>query len=165
MIRQKTTTYLKKASLLLKNTNNSSNSSKNLEKNLLIYHRSLSSNTNKNVRAQYRDQKSHQHRLNTEDKKESLGKFLSNFLLNKIYILNHFIRYPAGFVYIYSLLYWITNQGTNLKLAQYIFIGSYLVFMGIILDSIKDTNGSINFQPINLDYLNKGSSNSYDANV
>ncbi|KAL0216109.1 hypothetical protein P9112_008293 [Eukaryota sp. TZLM1-RC] len=29
--------------------------------------------------------------------------------------------YPAGFVYIYSLLYKVTNEGSNIKLAQYLF--------------------------------------------
>lgn len=35
--------------------------------------------------------------------------------------------YPAGFVYIYSLLYYITAQGTNIYLAQYIFLGFYML--------------------------------------
>lgn len=34
--------------------------------------------------------------------------------------------YPAGFVYIYSLFYQITSHGTNLYLAQYIFLVLYL---------------------------------------
>jgi len=34
--------------------------------------------------------------------------------------------YPAGFVYIFSLLYKITNNGDNIRLAQYIFMGIYI---------------------------------------
>ncbi|XP_012544505.3 lethal(2)neighbour of tid protein [Bombyx mandarina] len=40
--------------------------------------------------------------------------------------------YPAGFVYIYSFLYLITNQGENIKLAQYIFIGIYLLQLTLV---------------------------------
>lgn len=35
--------------------------------------------------------------------------------------------YPAGFVYIYTLLYYITTRGTNIYLAQYIFLFFYIV--------------------------------------
>lgn len=35
--------------------------------------------------------------------------------------------YPAGFVYIYSILYFLTNHGENIRLAQYVFIGIYLL--------------------------------------
>lgn len=35
--------------------------------------------------------------------------------------------YPAGFVYIYSAFYFITSQGQNIRLAQYIFIGLYIL--------------------------------------
>lgn len=41
--------------------------------------------------------------------------------------------YPAGFVYIYSVLYYITNQGVNIKLAQYIFIFIYLLQLFFVL--------------------------------
>ncbi|XP_044261269.1 lethal(2)neighbour of tid protein [Tribolium madens] len=34
--------------------------------------------------------------------------------------------YPAGFVYVYSLFYKVTSQGSNLYLAQYIFLVLYL---------------------------------------
>ncbi|EFA05490.1 lethal(2)neighbour of tid protein [Tribolium castaneum] len=34
--------------------------------------------------------------------------------------------YPAGFVYVYSLLYAVTSQGRNIYLAQYIFLVLYL---------------------------------------
>jgi len=35
-------------------------------------------------------------------------------------------RYPAGFVYVFALLYWLTNAGANVRLAQYIFAVIYL---------------------------------------
>ena len=34
--------------------------------------------------------------------------------------------YPAGFVYLYSLLYYVTGSGANVRLAQYIFVGLYV---------------------------------------
>jgi len=44
--------------------------------------------------------------------------------------------YPAGFVYIYSALYYLTNEGTDILRAQYIFYVLYIVTLivtGIIL--------------------------------
>lgn len=41
--------------------------------------------------------------------------------------------YPAGFVYVYSFLYFITNQGENVRLAQYIFIIIYLLQLCLVL--------------------------------
>ncbi|KAL5288377.1 ALG3 family protein [Megaselia abdita] len=41
--------------------------------------------------------------------------------------------YPAGFVYIYSALYYITSQGQNIRLAQYIFMGVYLLQLYLVL--------------------------------
>ncbi|ERL87877.1 lethal(2)neighbour of tid protein [Dendroctonus ponderosae] len=35
--------------------------------------------------------------------------------------------YPAGFVYIFSALYFVTNRGKNIHLAQYIFLVLYLL--------------------------------------
>lgn len=40
--------------------------------------------------------------------------------------------YPAGFVYFYSFLYYLTNKGTNIRLAQYIFEGLYLISQLIV---------------------------------
>jgi len=37
--------------------------------------------------------------------------------------------YPAGFVYIFTVLYYITNCGKNIRLAQYIFLGFYIMFL------------------------------------
>lgn len=45
--------------------------------------------------------------------------------------------YPAGFVYIFSILYKITNGGINIRLAQYIFMGLYIVTLFIILNIYK----------------------------
>lgn len=41
--------------------------------------------------------------------------------------------YPAGFVYIYSLLYFLTDRGENIKLAQYIFVVIYLLQLCLVL--------------------------------
>ncbi|XP_031330350.1 lethal(2)neighbour of tid protein isoform X1 [Photinus pyralis] len=40
--------------------------------------------------------------------------------------------YPAGFVYIYSALYFVTSHGRNIRLAQYIFLGLYLAQMSLV---------------------------------
>ncbi|CAO1428297.1 unnamed protein product [Diamesa tonsa] len=41
--------------------------------------------------------------------------------------------YPAGFVYIFSIFYYITSRGTNIQLAQYIFVGIYLIQLWLML--------------------------------
>lgn len=40
--------------------------------------------------------------------------------------------YPAGFVYLYSILYKITNNGIDIRMAQWIFWGLYLCFMFVL---------------------------------
>ncbi|XP_053315317.1 dol-P-Man:Man(5)GlcNAc(2)-PP-Dol alpha-1,3-mannosyltransferase [Spea bombifrons] len=40
--------------------------------------------------------------------------------------------YPAGFVYIFSALYYITEHGSNIRLAQYIFAALYLVTLLLV---------------------------------
>lgn len=40
--------------------------------------------------------------------------------------------YPAGFVYIYSILYYITDAGVNIKLAQYLFAVLYAVTLILV---------------------------------
>ncbi|RUS70408.1 hypothetical protein EGW08_021836, partial [Elysia chlorotica] len=42
--------------------------------------------------------------------------------------------YPAGFVYIFMGLYYVTSLGSNLRLAQYIFMGIYLLNLVIVFD-------------------------------
>lgn len=41
--------------------------------------------------------------------------------------------YPAGFVYIYSLFYFLTEQGKNIVLAQYMFVVIYLMQLFLVL--------------------------------
>lgn len=41
--------------------------------------------------------------------------------------------YPAGFVYIYTFFYYLTNRGQNIRLAQYFFVGIYLLQMYLVL--------------------------------
>ncbi|CBK24812.2 uncharacterized protein [Blastocystis hominis] len=41
--------------------------------------------------------------------------------------------YPAGFVYVYSLLYYLTDGGVNIRLAQYIFLGLYLATEAVVM--------------------------------
>lgn len=40
--------------------------------------------------------------------------------------------YPAGFVYLFSALYYITDHGTNIKLAQYIFMVFYMINLAAV---------------------------------
>uniref|UniRef100_A0A1B6MG43 dolichyl-P-Man:Man5GlcNAc2-PP-dolichol alpha-1,3-mannosyltransferase n=1 Tax=Graphocephala atropunctata TaxID=36148 RepID=A0A1B6MG43_9HEMI len=40
--------------------------------------------------------------------------------------------YPGGFVYFFGALYYITDHGTNVRLAQYIFAGFYLMLLGLV---------------------------------
>lgn len=41
-------------------------------------------------------------------------------------------RYPAGFVYIFTALYYITNHGANIRLAQYLFAVFYLITLLLV---------------------------------
>lgn len=43
-------------------------------------------------------------------------------------------RYPAGFVYVFLGMYHMTDHGANIRLAQYIFAGIYLVSLLVIFD-------------------------------
>ncbi|KAG0226866.1 Lethal(2)neighbour of tid protein [Mortierella sp. GBA43] len=40
--------------------------------------------------------------------------------------------YPAGFVYIYSALYYLTDMGKNILIGQWIFMGLYLLTLVIV---------------------------------
>lgn len=40
--------------------------------------------------------------------------------------------YPAGFVYFFTALYYITSYGKNIRLAQYIFCGFYLITLALV---------------------------------
>lgn len=41
--------------------------------------------------------------------------------------------YPSFFIYIYSTLYFLTNRGSNIRLAQFIFVGIYLLQLWLVL--------------------------------
>jgi alpha-1,3-mannosyltransferase len=41
--------------------------------------------------------------------------------------------YPAAHVYIYSVLYWITDEGRNIALAQWTFGGVYLGGLAVVM--------------------------------
>lgn len=41
--------------------------------------------------------------------------------------------YPAAHVYIFSALYWITDKGKDIKLAQGIFAGLYLATVALVM--------------------------------
>ena len=47
--------------------------------------------------------------------------------------------YPAGFVWLYMGLYWITSQGANIRLAQYIFAGLYLATLALVFRILART--------------------------
>jgi len=48
--------------------------------------------------------------------------------------------YPAGFVYIYGALLYLTDQGTNILRAQYIFAGIYVLFIAVVFYVYKLSN-------------------------
>ena len=41
--------------------------------------------------------------------------------------------YPAGFLYVFSFLHAVTNDGQNIRRAQYIFLGLYLIMIATVL--------------------------------
>lgn len=41
--------------------------------------------------------------------------------------------YPAGFLYVFSVLHTVTDAGTNIRRAQYIFLGFYLITIATML--------------------------------
>lgn len=47
--------------------------------------------------------------------------------------------YPAGFVYIFALLYYLTGHGANIKLAQYLFVGLYLLTLCLVFSLYNKT--------------------------
>lgn len=47
--------------------------------------------------------------------------------------------YPAGFVYIFLVLYYATSAGSNIRLAQYIFAGLYLFTILLIFNLYRKT--------------------------
>ena len=45
--------------------------------------------------------------------------------------------YPASHVYIFRFLYYLTNTGYNIELAQYIFIGLYLATLALVMQCYR----------------------------
>jgi alpha-1,3-mannosyltransferase len=45
--------------------------------------------------------------------------------------------YPAAHVYIYRFLYYLTDSGRDIKLAQYIFIGLYLATLALVMQCYR----------------------------
>jgi alpha-1,3-mannosyltransferase len=45
--------------------------------------------------------------------------------------------YPAAHVYIYRFLYYLTDEGRDIKLAQYIFIGLYLATLALVMQCYR----------------------------
>ena len=41
--------------------------------------------------------------------------------------------YPAGHVYIYSVLHWLTNGGERIDVAQWVFGGVYLGILAVVM--------------------------------
>ena len=48
-------------------------------------------------------------------------------------------RYPAGFVYVFTVLYYATDHGANIRLAQYIFAFFYLVTLLLVFQIYNRT--------------------------
>lgn len=66
-------------------------------------------------------------------------------------------RYPAGFVYIFTALYYITNHGTNIRLGQYIFAAFYLITLLLVFriyNRTKKVSGSMKKNDIFMKPLN-----------
>lgn len=53
-------------------------------------------------------------------------------------------RYPAGFVYIFTALYYITSHGQNIRLGQYLFAVFYLVTL-LLVFRIYHRTKKVNF--------------------
>lgn len=51
--------------------------------------------------------------------------------------------YPAGHVYIYSWLYRLTDNGTNILRAQWIFVGLYLATLYVVLLCYREARVAI----------------------
>jgi len=55
--------------------------------------------------------------------------------------------YPAGFVWIFSVLFYATDEGTNIILAQYIFAALHTVFLAVLLILYKQFAPAIKMPP------------------
>lgn len=66
----------------------------------------------------------------------------------KIILRSYFFsRYPAGFVYIFTGLYYLTDHGKDVRLAQYIFAGIYLISLLVIFDIYRRVKKVLFFFP------------------
>lgn len=45
--------------------------------------------------------------------------------------------YPGAHVWIYTKLYWLTDQGRNIQLAQYVFALVYLLTLGLVVQCYR----------------------------
>lgn len=58
-------------------------------------------------------------------------------LLHNVFLLATTVRlcfrYPAGHLYVFAALYKLTNRGLDIRLAQYIFVGFYILNLAIVL--------------------------------
>jgi len=52
--------------------------------------------------------------------------------------------YPGAHVLIYRILYWMTDKGTNIQYAQYIFALVYLLTLAVVLQCYR--NAKVNLQ-------------------
>ncbi len=47
--------------------------------------------------------------------------------------------YPAGFVYLYSVLYWVTGSGEKLVVVQWIFAALYVASLAVVMMAMKSS--------------------------
>jgi hypothetical protein len=55
-------------------------------------------------------------------------------LSNIIYQVYFDFRYPAGYIYVFSVFYYLTNEGKNILFAQIIFAIVYLMTFTVVFD-------------------------------
>jgi alpha-1,3-mannosyltransferase len=48
--------------------------------------------------------------------------------------------YPAGFVWIFAALYYVTDQGTKIQVAQYIFSALYIAMIFVVFAIYRKAN-------------------------
>ena len=58
--------------------------------------------------------------------------------------------YPAGFVWIFSVLYYLTDEGTNILRAQYIFAVFHSAFLAVVLLLYKQFAPTLKMPPWSL---------------
>ena len=61
--------------------------------------------------------------------------------------------YPAGFVYLFSGLYHVTENGTNIELAQKIFALFYLVHLGVVFKLYHMVSNELKMPPLYLIFM------------